>query len=255
MFRYARISSFLAALALVAATPLRAADPANAAITTVNTQPPSVILIGFVGGFVRHDNPHQQPVLLAQRMRNSLPRTAFVQVFENRRRKAAYKTILRLLDGDHDGSLSNDEKAKARIILFGHSWGAASAVLLARDLGREGVPVLLTVQVDSVRKLWQDDGVIPKNVAAAANFYQPHGLIHGRPEIKAADATKTEILGSYRFDYNQEPVKCANLSWFDHLTPSHAQSECDPRLWSQVETLVRQRSEFEKTDMAAIPGN
>jgi len=251
--RLARIPMLLIACAMLANLPLWAAEPANGGIAVKNPQPPSLILIGFVGGFVRHDNPHQQPVLLAQRMRRNLPDTAFVQVFENRRRKTAYKTILRLLDGDHDGFLSAEEKTNARIVLFGHSWGAASAVLLARDLGREGVPVLLTVQVDSVRKLWQEDGVIPDNVAAAVNFYQPHGLIHGRPEIKAADASKTEILGNYRFDYRKEPVKCENLSWFDHLTPSHAQSECDPRLWSQVEKIVDQRVGRVTTDLAAIP--
>ena len=107
---------------------------------------------------------------------------------------------------NHDGVLSAEEKARARIILFGHSWGASAAVLLARDLRREGVPVLLTVQVDSVAKVWQNDSVIPDNVAEAVNFYQPHGFIHGRARITAADPAKTEILGNYRTDYKKNPV-------------------------------------------------
>ncbi len=33
----------------------------------------------------------------------------------------------------------------------------------------------------------------------------------------------------------------AGASWFQQVfTPSHLQSQCDPRLWSQVEGLVRQ---------------
>ena len=81
-------------------------------------------------------------------------------------------SLFSLLDTNHDGVLSADEKSRARIILFGHSWGAAAAVMLARDLRREGIPVLLTVQVDSVAKMWQNDSIIPDNVAEAVNFYQ-----------------------------------------------------------------------------------
>ena len=78
--------------------------------------------------------------------------------------------------------------------------------------------------------------VIPDNVAAAVNFYQPHGLIHGRSEIKAEDGSKTQILGNYRFDYRQHPVQCEATSWFDRtFTPSHMQSQCDPQIWNRVD--------------------
>lgn len=248
----ARFRSLVAAFAaFAAATPALMA--AEGAAVVHNQTPPSYIVIGFVGGFVHHDNPHQRPVQMAQRIQSNSPKGTFVQVFENRHRSTAYKTILRLLDGDHDGDVSADEKAQAHIILFGHSWGASAVVMLARELNRAGIPVLLTVQVDSVRKPWQTDELIPGNVAAAANFYQPHGLVHGRSRITAADPAKTEILGNYRFDYQKDPVKCEQASWFDRLTPSHAQSECDPRLWSQVESLVRQRLQPQPSTVAANP--
>jgi len=247
--RLARCS--VVALALwVAALPLRAAD---GAVVGHPVTPGSYILVGFAGGFVRHDNPHHGPVRLAQRIRQNLPAGDTIQVFENRHRKAAYKRILRLLDSNHDGVLSSQEKSQAHIILFGHSWGASSVVLLSRDLNRVGIPVLLTVQVDSVEKPWQRDKVIPDNVAEAVNFYQPHGLIHGRAEIVAADDSKTQILGNYRFDYQKNPVQCEGGSWFQHVfSPSHLQSNCDPRLWSQVESLVRERMEPQPT-IGAIP--
>jgi len=160
--------------------------------------------------------------------------------------------------------LSDQEKAQARIVLFGHSWGASAVVMLARELDRAGIPVLLTVQVDSVAKPWQSDRVIPENVAAAVNFYQPHGLVHGRSQIMAADDSKTQILGNYRFDYQKTPVQCVGGSWFQQVfTPSHLQSQCDPRLWTQVETLVRetlvreamprQRMEPQPATVASIP--
>jgi pimeloyl-ACP methyl ester carboxylesterase len=213
----------------------------------------SSIVIGFVGGFVRHDNPHHGPVQLAQRIQFSA-RDTYVQVFENRHRREAYKTIRRLLDTNHDGILSVEEKRRAQIVLFGHSWGGAAVVLLARELRRDGIPVSLTVQVDSVAKLWQNDGVIPDNVAEAVNFYQPHGLIHGRPRIMAADPLKTEILGNYLADYRKNPVECLGTSWYDrYLTPSHAQSECDPHVWSQIEDLVRKHLQLQVTAAAANP--
>ena len=243
---------FLAAIVLACTVPSSAALAAEGA-PVARTQPPaSYIVIGFVGGFVHHDNPRQSPVQLAQHIQNNSPQGTFVRIFENRHRSDAYKTVLRLLDSDHDGSLSADEKSQARIILFGHSWGASAVVMLARELNRAGIPVLLTVQVDSVHKPWQQDELIPANVAAAVNFYQPHGLVHGRPMIAAADPAKTEILGNYRFDYRKDPVKCESATWFDRLTPSHAQSQCDPRLWTQVEDLVRQRLQPLPSTIATI---
>jgi pimeloyl-ACP methyl ester carboxylesterase len=247
----ARFTILLAAVITLAASQLSAASGAVAERTQDS---PSAIIIGFVGGFVRHDNPNQGPVLLGERLRQSAPKGAYVRVFENRHRRAAYQTILRLLDRNHDGVLSEAEKARARIVLYGHSWGASAAVLLARELDRVGIPVLLTVQVDSVAKFWQHDAVIPDNVAAAVNFYQPDGIVHGRREIVAADPARTQILGNFRFDYRKEPVQCDHLSWFDRvITPTHAQSQCDPHLWTQVESLVRQRLAPNSETIAAMP--
>lgn len=212
------------------------------------TNSPSNIVIGFVGGFVGHDNAHHGPVRLAKKIRPEFSKNTYVQVFENRHRKRAYSAIIHLLDTDRDGILSAEEKARAHIVLFGQSWGASAAVLLARDLRRQGIPVLLTVQVDSVAKFWQKDSVIPDNVAQAVNFYQPHGLIHGRQRIIAANPDKTEILGNFITDYRKTPVQCPEASWFDRVfTPGHMQTECDPRLWSQIETLVRERLQSHDT--------
>jgi pimeloyl-ACP methyl ester carboxylesterase len=236
------LRSFLAALILlvVASPALTAADAAVAVSHTPPTN--SCILIGFAGGFERHDNPRHGPVQLAKQIQSDLPSGSSIQVFENRHRKDAYNTILRRLDANHDGVLSSAEKSQARIILFGHSWGASAAVMLARELNRAGIPVLLTVQVDSIAKPWQNDKVIPENVVAAVNFYQPHGLLHGRERITAANDSKTQILGNYRFDYRKTPVWCPGATWFQrNFSRSHMQSQCDPGLWSQVEALMRQR--------------
>jgi len=256
VFARFRMLAIFASLTAALITVMTGAVPLlNAADGAVSTHASaSYILVGFAGGFVRHDDLHHGPVQLAHKIQPDLPKGATIQVFENRHRRAAYEAILRRLDVNHDGILSAQEKAQARIILFGHSWGASAVVMLSRELDRVGIPVLLTVQVDSIAKPWQDDKVIPDNVAAAVNFYQPHGLVHGRAKITAADDAKTQILGNYRFDYQKTPVPCTGASWFQRtFTPSHMQSQCDPRLWTQVEDLVRQRMTPGPGVAAAIP--
>jgi hypothetical protein len=214
------------------------------------------IVIGFVGGFVTHDNPHHGVVQLAGRIGKTLPQGTYVHVFENRHRRQARATIFDLLDTNHDGILSDAERARAHIVLFGQSWGASAAVSLARDLQREGVPVLLTVQVDSVAKLWQNDSVIPGNVSEAVNFYQTHGLVHGRRRIVAANPTRTEILGNYLVDYRKNPVQCPDASWVDRFfTPSHMQSECDTHLWTVIESMVRQRITSQDVSAQTLSGS
>jgi hypothetical protein len=210
-------------------------------------------VIGFVGGFVSHNDFHHGPVQLAQRIRRTVPADTYVRVFENRHRKQAYDAVMALLDTNRDGVLSSEEKKAARIILFGHSWGASAAVILARELRRQAIPVLLTVQVDSIPKLWQNDAIVPDNVAEAVNFYQTQGILHGRRQIAAADPLRTEILGNYRTDYTRSPLQCPDYSWlYRHLAHGHMESECDPHLWSQVEALVRQRLQSPQTNNAVL---
>jgi hypothetical protein len=107
-------------------------------------------------------------------------------------------------------------------------------------LEKDGIPVLLTIQVDSISKIGQNDAVIPANVAQAANFYQPHGLLHGRPYIHAADPVRTKIIGNFRFDYKKSKYKCAGYPWYDRVfAKSHTQIECDQSAWKRAESMVR----------------
>jgi pimeloyl-ACP methyl ester carboxylesterase len=218
-----------------------ATAPAQPARTAVDSTPSPAIVIGFIGGFVRHDNPIHSEVQLADRLRREYPLGVYVEVFENHRGQDAYNKILQLLGADRSGKLTTQEKQNARIILYGHSWGASEAVALARKLESDGIPVLLTVQVDSVSKFGQDDGVIPANVAQAANFYQLYGHPHGRAEIRAADPSRTHIIGNFRFDYKANPVNCyGEYPWWDrYFSKSHTEIECDPQVWNHVEALIR----------------
>jgi len=216
------------------------ARPAGAPTAAESSASPPVIVIGFVGGFVKSNNSVHREVRLATQLRKDYPAGAYVEVFENHRAENARQQILLLLDTDHDGSLSLDEKRNARIIIYGHSWGASEGIALSRALERDGIPVLLTIQVDSVSKRGEDDALIPANVGQAINFYQPDGIIHGRPEIRAADPAHTEILGNFRFDYKAKPVDCPKYPWFARaFEKTHIEIESDPVVWDQVDSLIR----------------
>jgi hypothetical protein len=203
---------------------------------------PPVIVIGFVGGFVSHDDLVHSEVQVAAHLNQDYSSDVHAEAFENYRRQKAHQKILLLLDTNHDGTLTVEEKRNARIVIYGHSWGASEGIALARQLAQDGISVLLTIQVDSVSKLGQDDRVIPANVAQAVNFYQSNGLVHGRREIVAAAAAHTVIIGNFQFDYKTNPLSCDRYPWWDRLfVKPHTQIECDPAVWSQVELLIRSK--------------
>ncbi len=201
-----------------------------------------LLVIGFMGGYVGHTNAIHQEVQLAEHLRKDYPSDMQVEIFENHSGPLAHQAILRLLDTDHDGALSVDEKRKARIILYGHSWGASEAVTTARALEKDGIAVLLTIQVDSVGKRGEDDRLIPANVAEAINLYQLDGLLHGRPEISAADPLRTRILGNFKFDYKTKSANCDGYPWFARtFMRPHIEIESDPKVWNRVESLIRSK--------------
>jgi hypothetical protein len=198
-----------------------------------------LVVIGFVGGFVKHDNSIHKEVQLAAHLTKDFPVRMKVRVFANHLGSQAHAEILQLLDSDRDGSLSAGEKSDAQIVLYGHSWGASEAVAMARLLQKDGVSVLLTIQVDSVSK-GTDDRLIPANVAQAVNFYQSDGLLHGQSQIVAADPEKTEILGNFKSDYKSNPVNLDGFPWFARtFMKQHIEIESDPSVWNRIESMIR----------------
>ena len=200
--------------------PLRAGEP---------------IAIGFLGGFEHWNDEHRGVRQVALRLR-SMGYQA--ETFGNHRRKAAYRFLLRALDTNHDGHLDDAEKQQARVAIYGHSLGGNATVWLARRLERLGVPVMLTVQVDSVGL---HDGRIPANVHEALNYYQHEWLtFQGQDNIVAADPAKTTIIGSYRFYYPPFlPSVGRPETWVRrHLGGGHARMEADPVLWIGVQLQI-----------------
>jgi hypothetical protein len=197
------------------------------------------VIIGFVGGFVRRDDANHPEVQFAAYLRERYPSGVHAEVFANHEGQKALRYVLSLLDTDGDGVLTAMEKEQASVIVYGHSWGASQTVTLARELGRQGIPVLLTIQVDSIAKPGQKDSTIPLNVGSAINFYQPRGLLHGRSTIVAADPARTKILGNFRMTYEDRRINCDNYRWFVRVfNKPHHEIENDPRVWDHAASLI-----------------
>jgi hypothetical protein len=232
----------VAALPGVAARDASEISSESSAAVSVSQTISPVIVVGFLGGFVAHDEPHHPEVQLIRDLHQEYPEHVYFGLFENSKVGEAYRSILNQLGAKENQELSDAEKRRAHILLFGHSWGASAVIALSRKLERKGIPVMLTIQVDSVAKPFQNDRVIPANVFEAANFYQTRGLIHGRSKITSADPSRTTILGNFHWQYKEEPTECRDFSWYARFfTKSHIEIECDPKVWSQVKTLLRRR--------------
>ncbi len=195
------------------------------------------LILGFMGGRDSWRNTEVGVGRLAQRLRERPMSRVHVETVENRHRDLAVRLVNASLDWNHDGRLQEAERVNARIIVYGQSFGAAAVVKFARQLDALGVPILLTVQVDSVGR---NDAVIPPNVRRAANLYQDSGwLIRGEAPIRAEDSERTEILDNFRFQYDNSDVDLSDLPWYKTIgRVAHAKMDRDPAVWQKVEELI-----------------
>lgn len=224
----------LSLLALCAFSSL--AQRPNQLATPTPLPPGSTLVIGFLGGYDRWNDSHRSVRQLVLKLRQTPD--VYAESISNHHRPLALELIRKALDTNHNGQLDPDEKANARLILFGQSWGGTAAIATARDLEKLGIPVCLSVQIDSVGV---HDGIIPSNVRAAVNFYQhdPFTTIHGRARIRAADPSHTAILGNFESSYVFRSVDQSNASRTRQVFGgSHTKMELDPVVWNRVEQYI-----------------
>jgi len=205
--------------------------------TSTPIEKEDTLILGFLGGRDAWNNTSVGVGRIAQRLRERGLSGVHVETVENRRRDLALRLVRAALDANRDGQLQSAERLQARIVVYGQSFGGAAVVKFARQLEALDIPILLTIQVDSVGR---GDGVIPPNVRAAANIYQDNGrFIRGEAPIRAADSTRTRILGNFRFDYANSPIDVADLPWYKTLARiAHAKMDRDPKVWNKVESLI-----------------
>jgi hypothetical protein len=208
-------------------------------VEAANRQVRKAIIIGFVGGYVKRDDVKHPEVLFATYLRRRYGPAVHVETFGNHEAQKALEDIIRWRNKDDEGLSTHPEEVK--MILYGHSWGASQTLALARELQRIGIPVALTIQIDSVKKLGfgQDDRTVPANVAKAVNFYQRKGLTPGQPLIVPADATRTTILGNFHMTYEGYHINSDNYRWLSRVfNKHHHEIENDPRVWDQITALI-----------------
>ncbi len=77
------------------------------------------IVVGFVGGFVNHDDLSRPEVQFARFLHQRYPSAVRVEVFANRDGRKALRWLLRQLDADGKGAAGVSEQTA--IIIYGHS--------------------------------------------------------------------------------------------------------------------------------------
>jgi len=206
----------------------------------------SCLVIGFLGGRDAWDDSSKGVRRLAVKLRSE---GLLAETFENRRRSVALEVVRDALDRNGDGAIDAQEAGtvqnrqngqNVRLVVYGQSFGGAAVVKFAHQLNELGVPIELTVQVDSVGR---DDALIPPNVRSAANLYQTDGwFLDGEHPIRAEDPEATRILGNWRFDYSEPPGSEISLDgvpwWKLAFRIPHARMDRDPEVWARVEKLI-----------------
>jgi hypothetical protein len=195
------------------------------------------LIIGFLGGMQLWDDDSRGVRQLAVKLDEMSLANVEIETFQNRRRDLAMEFIHKALDRNEDDILDPQERASARLILYGQSLGGSAVVKLSEALEKIDIPVLLTVQVDSVGF---SDHLIPSNVSKAANIYQSNDWIFsGEDEIMAIDPEATSIVANIEFDYSDKEVDMTAQPWQRRLfsTP-HSMMDADPEVWALVEELI-----------------
>jgi hypothetical protein len=195
-----------------------------------------LLILGFMGGRDAWDKNNALR-RLALKLRSTNQPRLHVETVENTKRALAIELIWNAFDHNRNGTLDDKERESVRLVLYGQSFGGAAVVKLARQLKAMEVPVLLTVQIDSVGR---GDRLIPSNVARAANLFQRSGLlIRGEPEIVPEDPSRTIIIDNFEFDYRRKKVDISDVPWHKKIfRVAHNKIEHDPDVWAKVEELI-----------------
>jgi len=198
---------------------------------------PDALILGFMGGRDSWNDAHPGVGRLAKKLRVMSLTGVQVATVENRKRRVALELVRKAFDRNHDGELDAREREFARLILYGQSFGGAAVVKFARELKALDIPVMLTVQVDSVGR---NDDVIPSNVAAAANLFQRDGFfVRGSGPIRAEDPRTTEIIGNFQFSYRHSAIHLSGVPWHKKaFRRAHTRMDLDPAVWSKVVELI-----------------
>jgi len=157
-----------------------------------------VMVIGFVGGIgTAHFPPSVAAPLLHHLQSLGYPGVC-VKTFSAYCPWCARRWVKKEFAAGSKGRLTEEQIANGpKVIIYGYSLGAPSALYFARQLERDGIPIELAITVDSKGFT---RGIIPRNVKVAANFYERQFLlpIFGKRSMQPEDPLATDFLGNIR---------------------------------------------------------
>jgi len=205
------VCAWLAAMAACACWGPRVAGASAQKTSEGPSQPPNhsqteaardgnckILYAGIVGGLETPNNKRSGVVQMRDRLKGPTYTDVCARTFSPYHWTAGRNWILSHFP-EHPGPMSDIELKQApKVIVVGHSLGGWAALSVARSLDSEGIPVELTIQVDSVGIT---DHTVPKNVREAAVFHARDILMFlTTKKIKAADASQTRLVANIRVE-------------------------------------------------------
>jgi len=167
-------------------------DPLNFA------DPWGLITIGFYGADTWFTFPNEGN----KKMMQIGQEVGAAKMFRSLSHRAAFRFLLSQLDTNGDGKYDECDKEEP-IKIFGHSWGAISAVKLAREIyfspkfKRKDIQIVAVI--DPVKILRLPPFGVPNNVKTFQNWYQTKGTgvrpfnFHGRLLPVAAGVNANQV--------------------------------------------------------------
>lgn len=163
----------------------------------------------------------------------------WVETVENHSLHLAERLIREAHDFNRDGTLSPDEAARARIVVYGQSLGGRAVLRLARMVEPLGVPVQFAYLIDAFGR---DDYVVPVNVRRAANVFQrDHWFVKGSSAIHPADPSRTRVLFNRRITYKgrEDTIDASDHYGLKRFfMGAHILMEYDTGLWKEIEDQI-----------------
>ena len=155
-----------------------------------------VVVVGYTGGLDTPGNPYSGIVEIRDRLRALNHPDLCVRTFSAYTWWHGYHWVRSKFGIAGSQVLSSEELAAGpKVIVYGHSFGGWATHSLSRRLQGNGIPVVLTVQIDTVGI---KDTAVPTNVGEAANYHRKAFFPpYGQSEIYATDPGKTRILGNF----------------------------------------------------------
>lgn len=175
---------------------LRGTSPAISPNGSPSARNCRILYVGFVGGLEPPNNKHSGVVQIRQLLQSNAYPDVCAKSFSPYAWNEGRAWLFQHFPAHHGPLTADEVRHSPKVILVGHSMGGWAIVSLARELRSHGIPVELTVQVDSVGIA---DYTVPRNVKSAAIFHTNDVLVFMTTKhLRAEDPAHTKIIANVK---------------------------------------------------------